>query len=146
MSDNSNLRITTIEELASIAKGEVVELPPFQEGVPFVARLKRPSLMGLVKSGRIPNSLVKTASKLFNGKGVDDNNDKAMSQVFDVFDALCEAAFVEPAWKDLKEAGIELTDEQYMAVFGYTQKGIESLAPFRSQQGSAGANGGSTAV
>ena len=131
--ENTNLKITSIEELQNYSKGEIVELPSFREGAPFVARLKRPSMMALVKTGRIPNSLVTSASKLFNGKGVDDNNDQAMGQAFEVFDALCEAAFVEPKYQDIKNAGIELTDEQYMAVFNYTQRGVDALAPFRRE-------------
>ena len=27
----------------------------------------------------------------------------------------------------------ELTDEQYMAVFNYTQRGVDALAPFRRE-------------
>ena len=131
--DNNNLKVTSIEELVQYSKGEIVELPSFREGAPFIARLRRPSMMSLVKSGKIPNALVKSASKLFNGKGVDDNNDQAMGQAFEVFDALCEAAFVEPKYQDIKNAGIELTDEQYMAVFNYTQRGVDALAPFRRE-------------
>lgn len=131
--ENTNLKITSIEELQNYSKGEIVELPSFREGAPFVARLKRPSMMALVKTGRIPNSLVTSASKLFNGKGVDDNNPKAMGQAFEVFDALCEAAFMEPTYKEIKEAGVELTDEQYMAIFNYTQRGIRALEPFRAK-------------
>lgn len=143
---DNNLKVTSIEELIQASRGEIVELPSFREGAPFIARLKRPSMMAMVKSGRIPNSLVKSASKLFNGKGVDDNNDQAMSQAFDVFDALCEAAFVEPTWAQLREAGIELTDQQYMAVFAYTQKGVDALATFRSEPENPHTDGGSAAV
>ena len=131
--DNNNLKVTSVEELIQYSKGEIVELPSFREGAPFIARLRRPSMMSLVKSGKIPNALVKSASKLFNGKGVDDNNPKAMGQAFEVFDALCEAAFMEPTYKEIKEAGVELTDEQYMAIFNYTQRGIRALEPFRAK-------------
>ena len=142
----NNLKITSIEELQNYSKGEIVELPPFREGAPFIARLKRPSMMSLVKNGRIPNSLITSASKLFNGKGIDDNNTKAMGQAFEVFESLCEAAFIEPTYTQLKQAGVELTDEQYMAVFQYTQRGVKALETFRTESGHTGSTGGSSEV
>lgn len=139
-------KISTIQELLEVSKGEVVELPPFREGTTFVVRMKRPSMMNLVKTGKIPNSLVKSASKLFNGKGVDDRSNTAMSQAFEVFEALCEAALVEPTYVDIKEAGIELTDEQMMAIFNYTQRGLQALEPFRRVTKDSRPTGDSTEV
>lgn len=133
----NELKITSIEELKKISKGEVVELPPFIGGVPFVARLKRPSMLSLAKSGKIPNSLLTQANKLFAG-GVESvvnrgiESDEMMDDLFGILDVICEASFVEPTFKQIKEAGIELTDEQYMAVFSYTQQGVKSLENFRS--------------
>lgn len=132
----NELKVTSIEELKKIAKGEVVELPPFAEGMPFVARLKRPSMLALAKRGKIPNSLLTSANKLFVGgvpqavKNTED--DEMMDELFGILDVICEEAFVEPTMKDLKDNGIELTDEQYMAVFTYTQQGVKSLENFRS--------------
>lgn len=134
---SKELKITSIEDLKNIAKGEVVELPPFVGEIPFVARLKRPSMLSLVKSGKIPNSLLTQANKLFVGgvegvasKGME--NEEMLDELFDILDVICEAAFVEPSFKDLRDNGIELTDEQYMAVFTYTQQGVKSLESFRS--------------
>ena len=58
-------KVTSIEELKKVAFGEVVELPSFVQGVPFYARLKRPSMLAMTKSGRIPNELLVEANKLF---------------------------------------------------------------------------------
>lgn len=134
---SKELKITSIEDLKNIAKGEVVELPPFVGEIPFVARLKRPSMLSLVKNGKIPNSLLTQANKLFVGgvegvasKGME--NEEMLDELFDILDVICEAAFVEPSFKDLRDNGIELTDEQYMAVFTYTQQGVKSLESFRS--------------
>ena len=60
--------ITSIAQLSEYAKGQVVRLPDFAPDQPFVARLKRPSMLVLAKSGKIPNSLLETASSLFDGK------------------------------------------------------------------------------
>ena len=46
---------------------------------------------------------------------------------------MCEASFVEPTYKELKAAGVELTDEQYMFIFGYSQNGVADLESFRSK-------------
>ena len=127
------LPITPLESLQEYARGAVVQLPPFSEDQPFVARLRRPSMMALAKSGKIPNSLLNTANSLFMGKGLDSNNEGALKEVLSIVDILCDAAFVEPTYSQLKEAGVELTDEQYMAVFNYTQQGVKALEHFRGE-------------
>ena len=130
----SEMKITSIEELRNYTYGEVVELPAFSETQPFCVRLKRPSMMGLVKSGKIPNSLLAAANKLFTADTetmFDESNEQALSQMFDIMDVMCEAAFVEPTYRQIKEAGIELTDDQYMFIFNYCQNGVKALESFR---------------
>lgn len=124
---------TSIQELLEYQKGQLVRLPDFGEGMPFYARLKRPSMLALVKSGKIPNTLLQTANRLFNGKGMDEKQETVMADILDILDVLCGATFVEPSYDDIKAAGIELTDEQLMAVFSYTQKGVRALEPFCEQ-------------
>lgn len=130
------LKVTSIEELLKMgACGELVELPSFAENSKFVAKLRKPSLLGIVKSGKVPNELLVEANKLFaNGaQGItrDTLNPEMMSNMCDLLDIVCEEAFVEPKFEDLKNAGIELTDSQRLAVFSYTQSGVESLKSFR---------------
>lgn len=130
------MTITTIDELKNYADGEIVELPAFGENQPFVAKLKRPSMLTLVKNGRIPNSLLVNANKLFE-QGVssfNSANENAMNEMFDILDVICEASFVQPTYSQIKEAGLELTDEQYLFVFDYAQNGVRSLESFRKQQ------------
>ena len=50
----TELKVTDIETLVKSANAEIVQLPSFTEDVPFYAKVKRPSLLGLVKSGKIP--------------------------------------------------------------------------------------------
>lgn len=134
---DNELRVTSIEDLQTYAKGAVVELPPFADGQPFVARLRRPSMLALVKSGKIPNELLQSANELFMGKPSVKREDKfdqsAMSRMFDVFDIMCEASFIEPTYKQLCDAGIELTDDQYTFIFNYSQAGIKALNSFRKE-------------
>lgn len=131
--DITSLDITPLDSLQEYGRGAIVQLPSFAEGQPFVARLRRPSMMALAKSGKIPNALLTTANSLFIKGGVDAANESVMQDVLSVVDVLCEAAFVEPTYKQIQDAGVELTDEQYMFIFNYTQQGIKALQPFRGE-------------
>lgn len=131
--DITSLDITPLDSLQEYGRGAIVQLPSFAEGQPFVARLRRPSMMALAKSGKIPNALLTTANSLFIKGGVDAANESVMQDVLSIVDVLCEAAFVEPTYKQIQDAGVELTDEQYMFIFNYTQKGIKALQPFRGE-------------
>lgn len=131
-----NIKVTSIDQLKVMSGGEIVKLPPFIQGQDFYAKLRRPSMLKLVQSGQIPNSLLRTANMLFSG-GVNeelDRDDEFMKDMFDLIDVLAGAVFVEPSWSELKQAGIELTDEQYMFIFNYTQEGVKQLEPFREDE------------
>lgn len=131
-----NIKVTSIDQLKLMSGGEIVKLPPFIQGQDFYAKLRRPSMLKLVQSGQIPNSLLRTANMLFSG-GVNeelDRDDEFMKDMFDLIDVLAGAVFVEPSWGELKQAGIELTDEQYMFIFNYTQEGVKQLEPFREDE------------
>lgn len=125
--------ITSLTSLEQYAQGQIVQLPDFAENQPFIVRLRRPSLMVLIKSGKIPNALLATANSLFTGDGKAVKDPSAFSEVVGVLDVICEASFLEPSWEELKQVGIELTDQQYMAVFNYSQQGIKALDSFRKQ-------------
>ena len=60
--------VTSLADLQVYAQGQVVELPGFFSEEPFVVRLRRPSLLALTKSGKIPNALLSAANELFTGK------------------------------------------------------------------------------
>lgn len=129
------LKVTSLEQLKSYKGGALVELPPFAEGQPFVARLKRPSMFGLVKAGRIPNELITQANKLFaNGTATvkaQTMDESMFEEIFSVLNIVCEESFAEPTYAQLKKEEIELTDEQKMFVFGYVQAGVRQLNSFR---------------
>lgn len=133
LDEDGKLKVTSMSELLEYRKGALVQLPPFAAGQPFVARLRRPSMMGLMRKGRIPNALLSTAQDLFNGKvgaSTKENNDDEIAELLGVLDILCEAMFVEPSFSDLTKAGIELTDEQYTFLFNYSQQGVKAVEPF----------------
>lgn len=130
------LKITTLEQLKQYAKGDIVELPPFAQNRPFIARLNRPSLMSLVEQGKIPNTLLARANELFSS-GVagafDEENEDILKQLFELMEIICEASFIEPTYAEIKESGIVLTDEQRMFVYNYGQAGVRALESFRGE-------------
>lgn len=140
------MEVTSLEALKSYSMGQLVELPPFAEGQTFVARLKRPSMLALVKAGRIPNSLLQSANTLFISGTMDEKNKGAMSDVMEILDTVCDACFVKPTYQQIKDAGIQLTDDQMMFVFSYSQRGVKALDTFRQEPKDLAAAGSGTEV
>ena len=124
--------VTSLADLQVYAQGQVVELPGFFSEEPFVARLRRPSLLALTKSGKIPNALLSAANELFTGKQ-DKSDPVDLSEIMGVLEVICESALLEPTYKDVVDAGLTLTDEQYTAIFNFSQRGIKALEPFRTK-------------
>lgn len=122
--------VTSLAALSLYAQGQLVELPGFGEGQPFFARLRRPSILGLTKSGKIPNALLAAATELFTGKQ-DKDEPVDLAEIVGVVEVICESAFVEPTYQQINDIGLQLTDEQLMAVFNYSQRGVKALEPFR---------------
>lgn len=127
------LRVTSISDLHAYGRGAVVQLPDFAEGQPFVARMRRPSMLVLAKQGKIPNTLLAAANSLFakGGESADVDNPKMLSDMYDIMEVIAGAALMEPTLADIKSAGLELSDNQLMAIFNYSQNGIEALSSFR---------------
>ena len=122
--------VTSISQLNEYAKGQLVELPSFGEGQPFFARLRRPSMLALAKSGKIPNSLLATANRMFDSS-LDIKNDNMLKDFYMVMETILEASFVEPTYQEIKDAGVQLSDDQMIFVFNYTQQGVRALDQFR---------------
>ena len=135
MEQRAEQNVTSIDTLKKYSSGTIVELPPFAEGQQFFAKLKRPSLLGMVKQGKIPNTLLVRANELFvqTGAGFDPDEKDMMSQMFDVLELIAEETFVEPRYEDIQREGIELTDEQMMFIFNYAQQGVRALESFRTE-------------
>lgn len=130
----SELKVTDINDIINAAAPKIVELPPFLDGTPFVAKLRRPSMLMLMKSGKIPNKLMKAAQKMFNDNSNSKNKDEEVnfSEVVPMMEIICEASLVEPTMKLLKENDVQLTDEQMNFIMAYSQKGVDDLEQFRN--------------
>ena len=128
-------KITSFADLQGYANGTVVRFPDFGQGQPFIARVRRPSMLVLAKSGKIPNSLLSTASELFSkgSSGMDTDNTSLLSDMYEICNVIAESALIEPTLEDIHKAGIELSDDQLMAIFSYTQTGDRALEPFRQK-------------
>lgn len=132
---NNNLEITNIEELKKIAQGQVVEITGFsgEENDYFKVKLKRPSLLNLVGNGSIPNELLNAAHIVFFGAKT-PKDIVSMKEYSNLYKVIAKAAMVEPAYEELENIGLELTDEQLIEIFNFTQRGVKSLVSFREKQ------------
>lgn len=127
-------QVTSLEQLKQYANGNIVRLPDFAEGQPFYAKLKRPSILGMAKQGKIPNSLLVKTNELFVQSGsLDTEENNMMQEIYDVIDLIADETFVEPTYKEIKSTGIQLTDEQMMFIFNYSQQGVKALESFRTE-------------
>lgn len=129
------MNITSASDLQTYAAGVVIRLPDFAEGQPFVARVRRPSLLVLAKSGKIPNTLLTTAGELFSkgGGGLDPDNANMLGDMYDIMHIVCESALIQPSMQDIEAVGLQLSDEQMMAIFNYSQAGVKALESFRQE-------------
>lgn len=127
------MKPTSIESLKSYANGTVVQLPDFNDGQPFFARIRRPSIMKMASEGKIPNSLLATANALFSGseEATDVDNEGMLPQMLAVCEEMAKATLMEPTYNDIVGAGLTLTDQQLIFLFNYSQGGVESLQSFR---------------
>ena len=128
------MKVTNLKDLKNIAKGEVVELPSFSE-TPFVARLRQPSLVGLVANGKMPNHLIGLATALFNADNDKVNKitetQKGIKELYELMLVVADECLMEPTLKDIQEAGLELSDIQLTSIFNYSQRGSKVLQSFR---------------
>ena len=129
-------KVTSIDDMLRSSQGELVDLPGFNDGEVLTVRLRRPSMLNMIKSGKIPNELLTDANRLFS-KGTssmaDNNvisNPESLRDMMQLLETVCENAFVEPTYQEIVGRGIELTDSQMLAVFEYTQNGVANLKSF----------------
>ena len=123
--------ITSLTDIVKYAGGTIVRLPDFGEGAPFIAKLKRPSMLGLVKAGKIPNSLITQATQLFKSGAGSLGKGSTIDELYDIIEVVCKEAMVKPTYDEIKNAGVNLSDDQLMAIFSYTQSGVKALESFR---------------
>lgn len=125
----SSVKPTTLNDLKKYANGAIVEIPPFAEDMPVFVKLKRPSMMSMIADGLIPNQLLSVAETMFMNGASDSNI--PIKDMREVVVCMCKACMVEPTYQDVIDAGLELTDEQMLFIFNYSQIGVNALRSFR---------------
>lgn len=124
------MAVTKISELKKYADGVEVVLPGWEDDVPFIAKLRRPSMISLAAEGQIPNSLMGAAATLFGDGGAKmDFQERA-----GLFLMMARASLVSPTLDELEEAGITLTDSQLAYIYNYSQTGLDALRRFREKR------------
>lgn len=134
------LKVTTIEDLLKYSEGVAVELSPFSDSVPFVCKLKRPSLLEMAVNGTINNELLPVALELFENKKEENVEEKSAEEIIkkskefnDIMKIIARCAMVCPSYEDIESANIELTSEQLVDIYNYVNTGIEDLKFFRGE-------------
>jgi hypothetical protein len=126
--------VTPLETMRIASMGNLVTMPGFGDGDTITVRLRKPNLLTLMKSGKIPNQLMNTATELFQGtkrQGKTGFTAEELADIGSVMMLFCEASLVEPTYKEMADAGIELTAEQMNFIVSYGQGGVKSLESFR---------------
>ena len=109
----------------------IIPIPGFDEGETFEIKVRKLSLVGLMSSGKIPNSLMQVVKDAFKGiKSADDEADESaiMDKAGDIgklLDIVCAEAMIDPRFEDVKDV---MNDAQKLAVFQFTQGGVEAVA------------------
>ena len=86
--------VTDFSKLKNVKDSKIVELPEFADGTKFITRLRRPSMLKLCKSGKIPNSLLTQATALFT----DSNASRKVNitEIYDICEIICESVSSTP--------------------------------------------------
>ena len=128
-------QVTTLNSLKEYGnEGVVVELPAFDDSMPLIVRMKRPSMMDMISTGEIPNLLQAKAIELFEGTAKPAETPEDIARLYELMVVFAKACLVQPTYEDFEEAGVKLTDEQLLAIYNYSQKGSRALESFRQKQ------------
>ena len=135
------MAIITAEQFKNKAVS-VIPIPGFDEGETFEIKVKKLSIVGLMSSGKIPNSLMKVVKDAFEGIKSSNGAENGESAVMDkageigkLLDIVCKEAMLEPTFDDVKDV---MNDAQKLAVFQFTQGGVDEVKPFPGVEGDTG--------
>ena len=120
----------------------IIPIPGFDEGETFEIKVKKLSIVGLMSSGKIPNSLMQVVKDAFAGIKSNTAGNDADASIMDkageigkLLDIVCAEAMLEPKFEDIKDV---MNDAQKLAVFQFTQGGVEQAKTFPAIEGDTG--------
>ncbi|CAM3004805.1 hypothetical protein HAHI6034_10870 [Hathewaya histolytica] len=122
----------TITSIDDMKKQQYVEatLPGWGIDDTITVKLKHFSLLDAASKGNIPNPLIGPVLDLFKGEGINVQEIQGLKSFSEVQNLFCELCLMEPTFKELKEAGIELTEEQKYIIYQFATGGAKALIPF----------------
>lgn len=132
------MEVTSLNKIREMANGIVLNLPPFDDGTPFYARLHRPSILGMVCAGKIPNELIGFAAEMIDLKNQSIKADEKFSpervqKTYAFMEVVARECLVEPTYDEIIETGYKLNDEQLSALLLFSQVGHKAIKPFRTE-------------
>ena len=107
MSEHNGANYDALSDARMRTEAQEVELPGFGDGKPWKPKLKRLSLLGLARSGKIPNELLSAVTELYQYGTVKTPDLKLAAETMYL---IAGEALAEPTLTQLEEAGVPLTD------------------------------------
>ena len=123
MSEQNGANYDALSDARMRTEVQEVELPGFGDGKPWKPKLKRLSLLGLARSGKIPNELLSAVTELYQYGTVKTPDLKLAAETMYL---IAGEALAEPTLAQLEEAGVPLTDEQLAAIYLYARRARSS--------------------
>lgn len=144
------LKVTSLEDLKKISNTDIVELGEFDNGLMLTVEMKKLNVFNLVKSNKLPNSLLSMGTELvdsptaiFTNMAAEDP--KVVKDALNMAEIIMEQTFVNPKYKDITKV-VELTSEQINCAIAYAMGGMKALEGFRNIVGHNEDNSGSEEV
>lgn len=108
----------------------VIQIDGFEPGEKIEVRIKPASILNLMISGKLPNSLLNVVQEVFGD--VDEINNKlqndseTMKAAMQLMDLVCEQCLVEPKYSEIAEF---LTDNQKSQIMTEAQGNVTAATP-----------------
>lgn len=113
---------------------QTIEIPDFSGEGTITVRVRKPQIMKLITSGKIPNPLLPTALAMLDGRNMRNakNEDELAIEGIKSIQIYCMACLVEPTWEEIKDY---ITDDQMLSIFYWAIGGVKRLEKFRAERG-----------
>ena len=125
------MAITSMNEIMQAAAPQEITISGFAPGTEITVLARRPSFYTMLAAGAAPNPLIPEMEKLFVRR--DRSGHARPSEEFArtlVF--IAQETLAEPSYAQLRENGIELTDDQLTEISLFATAGAEALRSFRA--------------